>query len=427
MRARSFRTHSLSLLCFGVIVLPTGFAFAAQPALETVVSVATREDTAAANIAHSISQVGRARIAFVGQSHIQEVMLRIPGANLHRGSGQEYLPAIRSPVLTGAGGCGVVLMLEDNIPLRPAGFCNINELAEGIEIQRGPGSAYYGSNALHGVVNVLAVPSGLTPGLLGVDAGPHDYRRLRLSLSTEAGGIKVTAAHDGGFRRDSGFDQQKLTAWRLLDGAGYDMQLGMTLVNLEQETAGYIEGLNAYKDSALAESNPNPEAFRNAVAGRAWSRLTLPVSEQARLRVAPYVRWSEMEFLQHFLPGDPLEENGQASVGVQSGYYASGPGELPVGWTVGLDAEFTSGFLQQGQDRPTPGSAFLRETVPVGKHYDYDVEAGMAAGYASLDWQATPRLAITAGIRYEYLDRQPHAGWPYPGRWLRLRVFRLSL
>ena len=46
---------------------------------------------------------------------------------IQRGSGQESLTALRSPVLTGAGACGAVLVLEDGIPIRPVGTCNVND------------------------------------------------------------------------------------------------------------------------------------------------------------------------------------------------------------------------------------------------------------------------------------------------------------
>ena len=38
---------------------------------------------------------------------------------------------------------------------------------------------------------------------------------------------------------------------------------------LDQETAGYVRGLDAYRDRTLARSNPNPEAFRDAWSSRA--------------------------------------------------------------------------------------------------------------------------------------------------------------
>ena len=86
---------------------------------------------------------------------------------IQRGSGQESLTALRSPVLTGAGACGAVLVLEDGIPIRPVGTCNVNDLFEvnveqaaAVEVLRGPGSVLYGSSAVHGIINVDPADAG---------------------------------------------------------------------------------------------------------------------------------------------------------------------------------------------------------------------------------------------------------------------------
>ena len=56
----------------------------------------------------------------IGATHINETLSRVPGVWISRGSGQEHLSAIRSPVYTGAGACGEFSYLENGIPLRPA-------------------------------------------------------------------------------------------------------------------------------------------------------------------------------------------------------------------------------------------------------------------------------------------------------------------
>ena len=38
--------------------------------------------------------------------------------------------------------------------------------------------------------------------------------------------------------------------------------------NLDQETAGYIRGFEAYEDDDTREENPNPEAYRDAWSAR---------------------------------------------------------------------------------------------------------------------------------------------------------------
>ena len=105
---------------------------------------------------------------------------------IQRGSGQESLTALRSPVLTGAGGCGAVLVLEDGIPIRPVGSCNVNELFEvnieqaaAVEILRGPGSVLYGSSAVHGIINVIPpLPDEIPVFGAVVEGGSDQYRRL---------------------------------------------------------------------------------------------------------------------------------------------------------------------------------------------------------------------------------------------------------
>jgi outer membrane cobalamin receptor len=133
---------------------------------EIVVTGQRREQSALAH-SGSIELLDGALIDDVFHQHIHQLMTRVAGVWVSRGSGQEHLTAIRSPVLTGPGSCGAFLFLENGVPIRPAGFCNVNQLfeidteqAQSIEVIRGPGNALYGSNALHGIVNVLMPMQG---------------------------------------------------------------------------------------------------------------------------------------------------------------------------------------------------------------------------------------------------------------------------
>ena len=160
-------------------------------------------------------------LAVIGQSdldlsahihiHIQESVNRLPGVNFHRNSGQEYLAAIRSPVLTGTGSCGSVLTAEDGLPIRPTGFCNVNQLFEAhteaatsIEALRGPGTAAYGSSALHGVINVRSAALLSRAAQVGIHVGAYGFGCVRLSGSGDHLRAALTLARDGGYRDDSG-------------------------------------------------------------------------------------------------------------------------------------------------------------------------------------------------------------------------------
>ena len=380
---------------------------AATANIDEIVTVATRAEADLAEVIGSVSLVDEETLQTVSHAHIQQTLSRVPGVNLHRGNGQEYLPALRSPVLTGAGGCGGFLMQEDGIPLRAAGFCNINELfeantemAQRIELLRGTGTVLHGSNAMHGVVNIVT-PEPSEQSSLGLELGANDYGRVKFKSGTETLGIAANFTRDGGYRDESGFDQQKVSLRHRYKSAYLQVDSGLTLTNLNQETAGFIQGLDAYKDDSLVKKNLNPEAYRDVRSARVWSRISK--SEQDyQLIATPYIRYSQMDFLQHFLPGDPLEENGQKSLGVQLGYYRTLTQAVNI--IAGVDAEITDAYLEQSQDAPTRGSAFLQETIPEGQHYDYQVDASMVAPFLHLDWAVNDQLSLSGGLRFESMS-----------------------
>jgi iron complex outermembrane receptor protein len=394
---RLFLIPTLGLLC-------TLSSISQADPLEEVVVTASRSAQAVGDIGASIEAVND--IADIGHTHINESMQRVPGVWISRGNGQEHLTAIRSPVLTGAGGCGAFLMAEDGIPLRASGFCNVNELfdvnseqAARIEVLKGPGSVWYGSNAMHGMINVITPePNGKRE--VSLEGGPHNYYRGRLNLANETWRVDTNLTSDGGYKNDSGFDQQKLSIKHLGNIGGFDMTTGVSVSNLNQETSGFIQGTKAYEDGNLRRQNPNPEAYRDSKTLRLHSKLTTTLASGANLSLTPYFRKTRMEFLQHFLPGQAIEKNGHTSVGLQSAWQLDN-------LTLGVDVEFTSGFLEEFQPNATNGSAFLVATIPQGQHYDYEVDASVLALFANYRWELSERTRMDIGaraeqVRYEY-------------------------
>ncbi len=382
--------------------------------IEELVVTSRRREEPLARHAGNLASLGTESIAAIGHQHIHELFTRIPGVWLARGSGQEHLTAIRSPVLTGAGSCGDFLFLEDSIPIRPSGFCNVNQMfelhteqASSIEVVRGPGSALYGSNALHGIVNVVTAATGERPAnMLALEAGSNEFLRFRTLLS---GGestpllASLVYADDGGFRDDSGYRQTKLQLGADWNLAASEFTMVFSATDLDQETAGFIFGENAYKDPNLNRRNLNPEAFRDASSQRMygiWKKAATLFEADVDIDIRPYLRHSDMRFLQHFLPGQPLEENGHVSAGaVTTVSFGSGQRQF----IVGLDVEWSDLFLKETQFGPTEGSDFLRETRPEGKHYDFDVRSLGIAPYLQADFAVSERLTLGAGLRLEYV------------------------
>jgi outer membrane receptor protein involved in Fe transport len=385
----------------------------ADNGLEEMVITATRRAEPLREYAGSLSQITSSDIEDVGATHHAEVMNRSAGVMFQRNSGQESLTAIRSPVLTGPGSCGSFLFLENSIPVRPVGFCNVNELfevdteqARTIEIGRGPASALYGSSAMHGSVNVIQPTPRELPQLgLRLEQGPSDYYRARVATSALGDstdyGLSMLGEYDGGWRDHATTRQQKLVgSMEHRFGAG-TASLTLSASNLAQETAGFITGFEAYKNPATARSNANPEAYRNAHSVRLLGHVELPMSDDSTVDLRPFLRSSRMNFLQHFLVGKPMEDNGQDSGGFMltwDRHWAGGRHAI-----AGSDVEVGRDTLVEYQSKvATDGTAAANAIRPKGYHYDYTVNTLTRAVYGHVEQPVGP-FKLTLGARGEWV------------------------
>lgn len=398
-----------SLMLASSLLAGGGLLHAAE--LEEIIVVTGRATgQSLQDIPGSVGVVSDRDLALIQHTHINESADRVPGVWVSRGNGQEHLTAIRSPVVTGPGSCGVFLVLEDGIPTRPSGFCNVNQLfeinteqADALEIFRGPNSAVYGNNAVHGVMNVLTRPIGTNEqASLMMDVGPDDYRRAFVSY-TDGDAIRVDfhGDHDGGFIDDAGYDQQKVTIKTRSRQGSFTNQSLLEASNLNQETAGYIEGLDAYKVDHLKNNNGNPEAFRDAKSMHGYSRFTFREGEVDEFSLAPYANTSRMEFLQHFIRGAPLEINGHESAGLMGRFNGLlSPSHVEsLSNVTGFTVEAGRAFVDQFQEQPLqPPSA----NFPQGQHYDFDVMMYTAALFSEYEYAITSLDRAIVGFRYDH-------------------------
>ena len=335
-----------------------------------------------------------------------EMVNRAPGVHIHRGSGQEHLTAIRSPVLVGGAGAGSFLYLEDGIPMRAPGFANVNALMDAqpqnggaVEVVRGPGSALYGSNAVHGLINFVSAPLDNSDRAASLAYGSYGRHAVGYQAAQQHGTftsrvtLDLTGDHEG-YRDEQGFAQQKArleSAWQ--NGAtGY--RASLSHMNLNQETAGYV---TSYEDETIAQGNTNTDAYRDAQATRGYVRMTRDLDDGATLTLTPYFRSNEMDFFMHFLPGTPLEKNAHDSIGLQTAY-ARETGT--VSYVAGIDIELTNGELSEVQEGPN----VFGTKYPQGTHYDFEVEAQVIAPYMHAVWDWSDKTQITTGLRLEMTD-----------------------
>lgn len=377
----------------------------AEKPTETIVITANRNAQDLAEISRTLAVINEQSLKLNNHTHIQQIFNQLPGVNFHRNSGQEYLAAIRSPVLTGAGACGEFLTLENGIPIRPAGMCNVNELfeshhqaAESIEIMRGAATVFYGSNGLHGVVNVITprAPQGI--GSTSLSFGSYGYTKLNQVNQFGDWTTSLTAIKDDGFRASSGYNQQLFTTKHQFNSDRYTVDSWVTIFNLDQDSAGFLQGKNVYKDKQLIKTNDNPEAYRKASGIRLYQKYQW----QNGLTIAPFFRHSTMKFLQHFLPGQAVEENNQTSAGLQLQHAMTVDDNLSIEY--GVDVELAAISLLEYQNNVTQGSEFLQATIPVGKHYDYSVQSQSIAPFVLLQAKLANGFTLNAGVRAEYIS-----------------------
>jgi len=348
-------------------------------------------------------------------AHPAEILNTVAGVNIHRGSGQEHLTAIRSPVLTGGAGAGSFLYTLDGVPLRAAGFANVNglleaptEIASRLEVFKGPGPADYGSNAVHGLINTVLDGPSTGREYVSVQGSSRGYVNGTAVVDiTDSLRVSADLTHDDGFRDNSGFDQQKLTVQHFTQIGDWDINSLLALNNLNQETAGFLQGEDAYLDRDFIETNAFPEAFRDTQALRVQVKAQRD-TDLGALILQPYARRTQQRFLRHFVPGQALDKNGHTSFGFKSGLYGED-------WSVGVDAEYTSGFQFEFQENPDAFS-FVQ-----GLHFDYEVDAVVVAGFATKDFHFGDRATFHLGARAEYTsyDYDNQADTGVSGRFIR--------
>ena len=402
---------AISVIFGSLILFPTViFSEEGESAkIENIVVTGRRNQQPLDQLIGNVAQVSGEELERISHAHINQVASRMPGVWLSRGNGQEVLASVRSPVFTGAGSCAEVLTTEDGLPIRPTGMCNVNQLfevnteqASGLEIWRGPGTVFYGSNAIHGVINVLS-PS-IDQNQLSLQLGSHDYSRIKAGWRGVQGAqslqIAANGVSDGGFKDESGFDQQKISVKHGWSNTNIETQTHLTVVNLNQETAGYIKGFESYKDDAVWKTNPNPEAYRDASAVRLSSQISGQGTwgqQSGNWTITPYVRRSSMTFLQHYLPGQAEEQNGQSSAGLQTSYQMDS--DNATVW-FGADLEWADMWVKESQANILGTADNVRFQ---GQHYDFEVKSQQYSVFSNAEWQVSDRLVLEAGLRYESL------------------------
>ncbi len=398
-----------------LLLLPPLSAFAAET-LDEVTVTGTREGRLLAETPASVKVIAGDSVRQSKPAHPSQVMGQSPGVWVNVTGGEGHMTAIRQPLTTNP----VYLYLEDGIPTRSTGFFNHNALYEinlpqsgGIEVNRGPGTALYGSDAIGGVVNVLTRPAPPKPEVeVTAEIGEHGWRRLLGSTGNTWGenGLRadLNLTTTDGWREHTGYDRQSATLrWDRALGADALLKTVLTASHIDQQTAG-----SSAITRADYENNPTvnytPISYRKVGALRlssAWERE----SGDTLVSLTPYLRDNRMELLANWsLSYDPtVYTTANRSFGLM-GKWRRDFAPMRARLIAGIDLDVSPGSREENRlgalTTTGTGVSKIYTGYSVGTRvYDYDVTFVGASPYLHGELSPTERLRLSAGLRYDHL------------------------
>ncbi len=381
--------------------------------LAPVTVTGTREGRALAETPATVDVVKEATIARQKPQHAAQIINQTPGAWVNVTGGEGHITSIRQPLTTNP----VYLYLEDGIPTRSTGFFNHNALYEinlpqsgGVEVNKGPGTALYGSDAIGGVINVLTrVPSLKPSAEASIEAGQSGWTRGLFSLSGTQGNDGVRAdlnlTHTQGWRDGTGYDRQSATVrWDHAIGGNGMLKTVLTASNIDQDTAGSSTvSWDDYRSHPTV--NYTPISYRKVQAVRlstAWEQ-----EDGARLvSVTPYLRYNSMDLLANWsLSYDPsVYTTRNQSLGVLAKVRQDFQ-PLRARLIAGVDVDYSPGQRVENVIVATrEGSGYTARYTHywVGERsYEYDATFQAVSPYLHGEISPAQRLRLTAGLRFD--------------------------
>ena len=391
---------------------------AAEQSLGEVTVTATREGQLISETPATVDVIKEKALREVRPTHPSEIMGQVPGVWVNVTGGEGHQTAIRQPLTTSP----VYLYLEDGIPTRSTGFFNHNALYEvnlpmagGIEINKGPGSALYGSDAIGGVINVLTRRPPRSAELEGsVEAGSYGWKRAMVTGGNAFGDHAFRAdlnlSHTDGWRDNTAYDRQSATLrWDSAIGNDAVLKTVATMSNIDQQTAGSSAiSKNDYEHNPRA--NYTPISLRKVQAFRLSSAYEKERGDSL-LSITPYYRYDSMDLLANWsLSYDPTRYTTEnQSLGAQIKYRKDFP-LLRTRLIVGVDIDNSPGSrLEDALTTTRQGTGYTAVYTNYARGprvYDYDVTYRGISPYLHGEISPFEKLRLTGGLRYDNIRYQ---------------------
>jgi len=409
----------ISCFCLALPTLPGPLSAAARydspGVLEEIIVTATRIPTEWSRMGLAVGRVGQDDLQLGRQQlGLDESLVNIPGLFLQNryNFAQDLRISIRGFGARANFGIRGIKLFADDIPLTmPDGQGNVDSIdigsAQSVEVIRGPVSAIYGS-AGGGVINIATEDGPETPFLSArISAGAYDYRLAQAKAGGQSGAlnwfVNLSDTELDGYRAQSRYKRTLLNSkFRYDFGADASLTVVFNATDSPRaEDAGALTAAEVMRDRRQAAPRnvqfKADEGLKQQKLGLVW-RHRLNDTNDYLLRAYAIRR----EFW-NLLPFD-INSNGQGgSVDLDrkvAGIGGQWSWQTPMGGAA--DNQLVLGF--DVDDQRDLRKRFANNQGVIGAlTTSQDEDVSSRSVYLEDVLAVTPRLTLTAGVRYDHM------------------------
>lgn len=266
----------------GLTALFTTSVFA-QQANETIVITATKTPLPISDVLASIDVIDRQAIEDSVARDVPALLKSLAGIDIvHRGGqGQSSSVFIRGAASSHS------LVLVDGVRVGSASTgakslasVPLNSI-ERIEVIKGSRAAWYGSDALAGVINIITRNS--EQSTLAVTSGSNNYRNAQATLSTRTDNLAVS--FNAGYEKTDGFD---VTTNTNPDRDGYENKNAGLNASYSHDTLGTFKTIAQFSEGYVEydSSGDDLQEFDKYQVALSWDKQGETLSHQAQVNIS---------------------------------------------------------------------------------------------------------------------------------------------
>jgi iron complex outermembrane receptor protein len=390
---------------------------------------ATRAERDVLEVPGNVTVIDREAIERSGASTLPELLRRQAGLFVTSTTTNPAGTQVEARGFNNGGSLGSSLLVQvDGRRVNEADTGNTDwatlplDAVESIEIVRGPASALYGDNAVGGVIHIRTRPGEGPPraalaGRVGQYASGQGSFRGAASAGALTGSLFAEGLTTDGYRHGSDFARENATG-------SLEAKLGDRVVlgasgGYHHDERDFPGALDAGQIASLGRRarQPGTEANGSDVQSSfvtGWIEAIL--AEDVDLRVRPYNRWRDDDFLITTLFDCPLgggevasdfgTDTSQSSLGAEAQLQVDRP-------LFGLRNRLIAGFdlLREEADRSSVSSDSCFGTFTTFS----DLERRVYAGFLQEELSLSDRWLFSAGLRFDRAELELAAFDPFLG------------